>query len=185
MLRLLAPFVVALLLSGGAAAQVQPLPPAVIAVLDTGLIHRDSAAGRDINTQMEKYRNDVQVEITKDEDGLRAQEQELLRQRTLLTADAFAEKEKQFRERVAAVQRKVQDLSRAMDRVHDRARRELTQVLLEVVAAMSIDRQFNLVLDRNQIPFAHTSLDITNQVIQEINKRKAKIAVADPRKDKG
>lgn len=167
---------------GATVASAQGLPPAVIAVLDIQIIHRDSLAGKDIVVQLEKYRASYQTEITKDEESLRNQEQELGRQRTVLTPDAFAERQRQFQTRVADVQRKVQERSRQLDRSHAVARNELGRVVLQIIAQVSQSRQFNLVLDKAQVPFVHSSLDITDLVMEELNRRHPKVAVPPPDK---
>jgi len=179
---LIAAMIVASLAFAGGAVLAQGLPPAVIAVLDIQLIHRESIAGKDIVVQLERYRASYQTEITKDEESLRNQEQELARQRTILTPDAFAERQRQFQQRVADVQRKVQERSRQLDRSHAVARNELGRVVRLIVDQVSKTRQFNLVLDREQVPYVHTSLDITDIVMEELNKRHPKIAVPPPDK---
>jgi len=170
----------ALAIAQGAAAQ--PLSPATIAVIDIQVLQRDSLAAKDIVAQLEKYRTSFQAEITKDEDSLRNQEQELGRQRTILTPDAFAERQRQFQQKVADVQRKVQERTRQLERSHAAARNDLGRVILQIVTQMSQTRQFNMALDKALVPFTHAGLDITDAVLEELNRKQPKIAVPAPDK---
>jgi Skp family chaperone for outer membrane proteins len=164
------------------AAEAQSLPPAVIAVIDIQTLQRDSLAAKDIVVQLEKYRSSFQAEITKEEDALRNQEQELGRQRTILTPDAFAERQRQFQQKVADVQRKVQERTRQLERSHAQARNDLGRAIQQIVLQMSQTRQFNMALDKAFVPFTHSGLDITDIVLDELNRKQPKVAVPAPDK---
>jgi len=169
----------ALWVSAGAALA-QGLPPAVIAVVDTSFLVRESLAGKDIQTQMDRFRGAIQAEVQKDEESLRAQEQELARQRTVLTPDAFAERQRAFQQRYGELQRRLQERMRGLERVQVAARDQFSRAVFEAVTPMSQSRGFNVVLEKNQIPWARAELDITPQVMEELNRRTPKIAVPRP-----
>ena len=62
-----------------------------IGVIDINMIIRDAKAFNSIREQISKYKEVYQAEIQKEEEALRNANQELARQRTLLSAEAFAE----------------------------------------------------------------------------------------------
>ena len=78
-----------------------------VAVVDIQRVMRDSAAAKSIQGQIEKMRGSYQQEITKQENELRNAEQELNRQRTLVSPEAFNERRRQFDERDGPAARKV------------------------------------------------------------------------------
>ena len=62
------------------------LPASVVAVVDVQFILQEAAASKSIQKQLEAQRETYQNEISKQEDRLRAVEQELNRQRANLSA---------------------------------------------------------------------------------------------------
>ncbi|MFX9038871.1 OmpH family outer membrane protein, partial [Acinetobacter baumannii] len=66
--------------------------PATIIVVDVQAILSDSKAAVGVQQQLDSERNNFQKEISAQEGKLRTGEQELARQRTILSADAFEQK---------------------------------------------------------------------------------------------
>lgn len=177
----------ALLLSTapGGAQQAKPspdekLPPAVVAVLDYQQVLRDSAAAKDIRRQIEGYRKSYQEEIAKEEETLRAEEAALKQQRAILSPEAFEERRRQFEKRVIEVQRKVQDRTRQLDQAFNQAMGELQAVLVPIVAEMTKSEKFNIVVEKSQVMFAASKLDITKGVIAQLDKRLTSVKVPKP-----
>jgi Skp family chaperone for outer membrane proteins len=79
-----------------------------IAVVDVQQVVRNSLAAKDVSAQIEKKRVAHQAEITKQEENLEKRNQELSKQRAVLSPEAFEQKVKEFKSQVADVQRDVQ-----------------------------------------------------------------------------
>jgi Skp family chaperone for outer membrane proteins len=152
---------------GGARAQ--PLPPAVIAVIDYQRILRDSAAARSIRDQVEARRNAYQEEINKQEQRLHEADKEVAKQRSLLTAEAFAEKRRQYEQDVAQVQKMVQDRRRELDSVSAGALNEVKKALIAVVTGIADERGFNIVLPTSDVLFFARKIDLTDEVLAKLD----------------
>ncbi len=96
-------------------AGAQDIPTAKIAVLDTQKILRNSTAAAGIRDQVKQQREIYQDEFAQQERELRAAEEELTRQRSILSSEAFALKRREFSARVAAVERGVETRKRELD----------------------------------------------------------------------
>ena len=152
-------------------ARAQAVPDARIAIVDYQLIQRKSTAMIDIQTQIETRRLTYQEEISAQEKELRANDQELVRQRTVLSVEAFALKRREFEATVAQVQRQVQDRKRELDEAFQYGMNQVQLVINEIIAELSQQQNFNLVLSRQQIVFAETRLNISQAVILLLNER--------------
>lgn len=166
--------------AGGACAAADPLPPASVAVLDYQVILRDSKAVSDIRRQIEAYRQDYQEKVSAEEQGLQAEEAELKRQRTVLSAEAFEERRRRFEEKVIALQRRVQDRTRALDRSFDEAMKNVQEALQVILKDLTEQKGYNLVLDKGQAVYAGEGLDITAEVLQRLDKRLNRVPVPPP-----
>ncbi len=164
-------------LAASDSAIAQTIPEAKVAVLDYQRILRDSSAAIDIKAQIERQRQLYQEEITKQEQELRATDQELTRQRTVLAPEAFAQRRREFEARVAEVQRGVQTRKRDLDQAYDYGIKKVQLKLVDIISALSKERGFNLVLSQQQVVFADNALAISDDVLLRLNEILPKIAV--------
>ncbi|MFX8106693.1 hypothetical protein ABTK92_20675, partial [Acinetobacter baumannii] len=77
---------------------------------------------RDARTQLERYRTSYQSEISRDEERLRKEDEELGRQRAVLSPDAFDKRRAEFERKVMDVQRRMQDRSVSLEQSFDKVR---------------------------------------------------------------
>jgi Skp family chaperone for outer membrane proteins len=152
-------------------AQAQQLPPTVAAVIDYQRILRDAAAARSIRDQIEGRRKAYQEEISKEEQRLHEADKEFAKQRSLLTAEAFTEKRREFEQEVAEVQRLVQERRRELDNVAAVALNQVKEALIEVVTSIADERGFNLVLPSSEVLFFARRIDLTEEVLAKLDSR--------------
>ena len=153
-----------------------------IAVINISAIRQNASAVKSIAQQIGKYRTAFQVEIQKEEEALREANQELSRQRALLSSEAFAEKRREFEQRVAQVQRLVQERKNNLDRAQGESMGKVQDALNKIVTEISNKEGYNLILRREQVILANQSLDITKQVLDALNASLAIVTVAEPTK---
>jgi Skp family chaperone for outer membrane proteins len=159
------------------AARAQQLPATVAAVIDYQRILRDAAAARSIRDQIDGRRKAYQEEISKEEQRLHEADKAFAKQRSLLTAEAFAEKRREFEQEVAEVQRMVQERRRALDEVSAAALNEVKTALIEVVTSIADERGFNLVLPSSEVLFFSRRIDLTEEVLAKLDARLPSVRV--------
>ncbi len=158
-------------------AAAQEHPETKAAILDFQRILRESAASVDIRAQIERQRQIYQEEITKQEQELRTLDQELWRQRAILSTEAFAQKRREFEERVAEVQQGAQTRKRELDKAYDYGLKQVQGALNEIISELAGQRGFNLVLPRQQVVFSDATLNISDEILVRLNERLPKVAV--------
>jgi outer membrane protein len=159
-------------------ASAQGLPG--VAIIDVQRLQRDAAASKSIKAQLEKQFAVHQQEITKQENELRSAEQELSRQRTLISPEAFAERRRQFETKVANLQRDVQNRKRELDKSELAAQRTVEQALADIVQQLVTERKLTLVLSKNQTIFAAPEFDMTEEVMKRLNAKLPSVKVPPP-----
>lgn len=156
--------------------------PFPIAVLDVGVILRDATAVKDIQAQITKYGTKLEDEIEKERESIRNANQELARQRTILSPDAFAEKRRQFEQRVVEVQQLVQQRQRELDKSRNDAMIKVNEAYVKIVGQIASDRKLAIILRKDQTAFSSKALDVTGEILEILNKQLPKVAVAEPGK---
>jgi outer membrane protein len=183
------PVIVALILavSGTAFGQANqaakpkaPMVPAVIAIVDFQFLQREAKAARHVRDQLEGYRASYAGEISKREDALRANEQELKRQPAILSPEAFAAQRREFEDSVAALQREVQERTRRLERSYAEAMEKVNDVLGPIIDEMAQEYGFTIVLDRSQVRYVRGNVDVTKEVLTRLDKRMPTVTVPAP-----
>ncbi len=152
-------------------AGAQALPESRIAIVDFQLIHKSSTAMVDMQKRIEERRVRYLEGISLREKELRANDQELVRQRSVLSAEAFALKRREFEVKVAQVQREAQDRKRELNEAFKFGLNQVLLVINDIIAELSKEKDFNLVLSSQQIIFAKKDLNISADIITILNER--------------
>jgi Skp family chaperone for outer membrane proteins len=172
------------IVSTPARAQQPPAPSEPVAlrigVIDIDQIRREATSVKDARDQIATYHNTIQAEIQKEENELREANQELARQRTILSPDAFNEERRKFEGRLVEVQRKVQERRQELDDIQNDIMRRMNEAMAEVVVELAQEQGFGLILRLDQSVFAGQPLLITQTVLERLNKKLPSIKVAEP-----
>ncbi len=166
--------------SAGRELAAQRLPEAVVAVVDYQRLLRESKAAQSIRAQIEARRKRYQEEITAKEQELLEQDRELSRQRALLSPEAFQQRRRAFEEEAARVQRLVQERRRELDTASAQAYAVVRDAILEIIGGMAESRGFNLVLPSSTVLLFSPKLDLTEEVLEELNRRLPEVKVPAP-----
>ncbi|HWL68858.1 MAG TPA: OmpH family outer membrane protein [Geminicoccus sp.] len=161
------------------AGATETLPAAVVGIIDYQKILRDSKAAGSIRDQVEVRRKAYQEEISKQEQELREQDQALVKQRTVLSPEAFGTKRREFEQEVAEVQKNVQARRRQLDEVTAVALSEVREAIIEVVSQLAEAKGFNLVVPSSTVLVFSPRIDITQDVLQLLDERLPDVKVAD------
>lgn len=163
------------------AAKGAELKTPIIAVIDVQKIMQESNASKSVSKAFETLRDSYQKEISALEDKLRKGEDELRKQQTVLAPEALANKRRDFEKQVAEVQKTVQARKRVLETTLNEAMAVVHKTMVEVVADISRERGANLVLARQQFVLVDTQLDVTDAVMERVNKKLPQVALNIPK----
>ncbi len=184
-LALLAAVLMAALLSAptGRAQEAEALPSPVIAVIDIQEVLNKAKASRDIRTQRDTHLEEFKQEFARREEELRQRDQDLARQRSLLSSDAFAEKRREFENAVAEFQRGVQGRREALEVAYRRAMAKLQEQLYRVTDEIAQERGVNMVLAKSQVLLFDSDMEITDEALSRLDARVTTIEFPEPKDD--
>ena len=152
-------------------AKAQNVEPPVIAVVEIQTIMSEAAAAKSIKAQIEDKRTHYQKEISSEETRLRKLEQELTRQRTVLSPESYAKRRREFEGDVADVQRIVVDRRRELDQAYAGGVRQLQFEISNIIAEIAAERGIDLVIPEAQTLFVDNNLRISREVLQHLDER--------------
>jgi len=141
-----------------------------VAVVDMTEVMRSAKAPQSIQNQINEKRKVFQEEIQKEETELREGNQELARQRTIMSPEAFKEERRKFEERFVAAQRKMQERKLTLDRARAAAMEKVGDALKTVITKIVKDNGITLLLRKEQTVFSDKRLTVTERVVAELDK---------------
>ena len=160
----------------------RPLPPkgTQIVIIDIGMVVRDSAAARTMRSQADRQQAAMRAEEEKTEKDLRAAEQELVQQRTILAPEAFNQRRRDFERRVNEAQQGAQAKRRDFDEAMQGVQRRIEASMTEIVLELAKENEYKIVMPRAAVVASHDQVDITDEVIQRLNKKLPNVAIPAP-----
>ena len=147
----------------------EALPPAVIAVIDSRMVRFNSAAGKDIQNQLDTIRKKFQAEIAEQEKTLKDEEATLKSQRSILPKESYDAKVKDFQNKVLTVQREVQIKNKQLEIALGNAQNELQRALKPILQKILKDHKATMIMDVSLVIEKTSGLDVTTKVIEALD----------------
>ncbi len=151
--------------------------PAVVAIVDVQRLLQDASAAKSVQGQLEQQRSTFQTEIALEESELRKAEQKLAKMRDAGQADAYAEEEQKLRQRFLTVEKKVQARRKALDQAFTESMNAVREGIIKIVSDVSKERGVNLAIVKQQVIWNDQAVDITEEVLERLNKALPKLEV--------
>jgi Skp family chaperone for outer membrane proteins len=153
----------------------------VFIVIDPDRILRESLAGKGLNVDAEKYGRQFEEENRKDELAVRSADQELQKQRGSLSQEQLAEKARGLDQRWGEVQRMELRRRQAFERSYNAARLKWQQAMMDASRDVAAAHNADAVVQSQALLFYNTKWDVTNEIIDLLNKRTTKIEFPAPK----
>jgi outer membrane protein len=144
-----------------------------IGLVDPAKLLTDSNAGKKAKDSLSAFAKNRQTLIEIEEKELRRMEEDFIKQASVLSAAAKAEREQVFRRRMAEYQQKASELNREVQEKQKDVLDAFRDKVEVVVGKVAKRNGLQVVIDKGKggpAIFGAEELDITSQVIEEFNK---------------
>lgn len=148
-----------------------------IAVLNIQEIMRESLAAKSVKETLEGQQKSFQAEMSKKEQDLQKKEKDLSQQKSVLSPEEFEKRVKDFRTQATSAQKEVQAKKAKLDKAFADALGEIQKAVVDIVGEQAKAKKLDAVFPTSQLLFAAPSLDITADVLAQLNKRLPKVQV--------
>ena len=135
-------------------------------------ITRKSLMSKDIARQFAQKRKEFREEIAKEEKNLRKANEDIQRQRVLLSPEALEKKIQTYKTSTVALQRKVQKRNQEFIKIRAYGTREFEKERAKALLDVTKANRLTLVFSERALLYRAEYLDITNSVLNALNKRK-------------
>ena len=144
-----------------AVPRAQELAPPVLAIIDVQKVRRNSTAVKALSKRIAKQKVQHQDELREQERSLRKADQELARQRSILSPEAYAKKRGELERRVATLQREAQNRKRGLDKVFAQGMAKVQAELNKVATEIAEERGLDLILSKTTVVLVKPKFELT------------------------
>ena len=147
----------------------QPAPD--IVSLDRERVFTDSIAGKRIQQEIEKRQNALRAENQLIDTQLTEEEKSLAEQRKIDLPDVFATKATAFDEKVKRIRQEQRDKGQKIVQFATASRTDFFKQVAEVLRSYMAQNGVNLVLEANTVMMSAQQADITQEVINRLDRQ--------------
>ena len=157
-------------------AKADSLPTPVICVISQASLDQ-TAALKSIIDQLQKKRAEVQKELAADEKKLKDEDKSLSEQQKKLSEKDFATKRQDFEKRVHEIQTKLEIRRMQMEIAFEEAKKKVYDAFLKAADEVKKEMGANLILYKETVVTADDSFDVSNKVLEKLDKSLPTVAV--------
>lgn len=148
-----------------------------IAVIDAQLIFEKSLAVVKIREQVDKKAEAFKNESSKKEEYFKKKFEELEKQKSVLAKDAFEQKNNDLSKEFSEAQKKVQEDRGVLEKAYVDSMQQVEATIVDIVKEEATKSGLKLVVHKGQTVYADDSLDMTQKVLEAINKKLPSVTV--------
>ena len=141
-----------------------------IAYLDMKFVLNNSKAGKGAQDFLQKSFKENQQKFLDEENTLKNKENDLLAQKTILTKDEYQKKSDDLRKQVIDYQSQRRASLEKITSQRAEARQKLLEKLDPIMKTYIKENGISLIIDRKNVLMGSTNLDITNIIVEKLNK---------------
>ena len=149
----------------------QPNVKASTYFLDFKLILNQSEAGKKANNYLKDQLEKGVKSLRDREKKLQNEEKKIIQQKKLLSAEEYKKKITLLRNEVSKLQKDRNSILENISKKRKSARKDLLKELNPIVKNYMVEKKINIVLDKKNILLGDESLDITNDIMNLLNKK--------------
>jgi len=141
-----------------------------IVFIDMKYILNNSKAGKDAQNFLKKKFSENQKKMDKKEESLKKEEIDLIAKKNILSKEEYSNKTNELRKKVTSYQKERRVVLEKITKLRAKARKDLLDKINPIVTKYTTENNISFVIDKKTILVGNKSFDITNLVIDKLNK---------------
>ncbi|WP_250310722.1 OmpH/Skp family outer membrane protein [Rickettsia endosymbiont of Oedothorax gibbosus] len=142
---------------------------AKIAIVDVQSVLEHSAAIQSIRKAVEQIGKQIRQDLSKKDIELKKIDNLLMEKRNSVSESAFEQEVNAFNKKVNIAQKEIQDRKARLEQSHAEGIGKVQETIIKIINDLAEKHNLDLVIPNTQILFAKNTLNITQEVIAELN----------------
>ena len=140
-----------------------------VGVVDMRKILNESTAYQGVVEQFEDIRRKQRNRMTKKEDELRDEENNLFKQKNIISKEAYSKKLKDLTNKVNLLKKETNEEIKKYEITFEKATMKIQSSLVDVLAKSQMTKQLDLVLAKDQVLLVGKDIDLTDESVEKLN----------------
>lgn len=163
-------------------AQQADKAPLIVAVVDGGKLTQAAKAMKSAQEEAEKLAKRFDADFAGEQKKLQAEYQQLEKDRLKITGQEYDQRLQRLNARFAEVRRTAQIRQEQMTRAVRAVQFQFRSEVVKVIQAMSVESGYTLVIEKSALLHAAAALDITDKVLERLDKSQVQVKFEFPPK---
>lgn len=142
-----------------------------VAVVDIQEVWQNSMAIQSVVNKIGKINEKTQKKFLNIEDDLKKMEQEIVSQKEFISQEEFKARVQEFETKVKIEQKNFYNQKQKIEHAHAKAISEIHQITVNIISELATKHNLHFVLPNSQILFFAPGLNMTEEVIENLNSR--------------
>ena len=138
--------------------------------IDFSKVLNESKAGKQAQDFLKNKFESESKKFAEKEKKLRKEESEIIAQKKLINKEEYQKKVESLRKKVSELQKNKQNSLRNISKLRNKAKSEILKNLNPIMKKYMEDNKIRVVLDKKSILLGDVNLDLTNKIIELLNK---------------
>ena len=139
--------------------------------VDFKYILNESKAGKEAQIYLKKKLTNGIKQLKDKEQAIQKAEKKIIEQKKLLSAEEYKKKVTDLRNQVASLQKERNNLMDSVAKQRAKAKSELLKNLNPIIQDYMKEKKIRMVIDKKGILLADENLDLTQEIIELLNKK--------------
>ena len=142
----------------------------VVAVVDGAKLTQAAKAMKSAQDEAEKLAKKFDADFAAEQKKLQAEYQQLEKDRLKITGEEYDKRLQRLNQRFAEVRRTAQIRQEQMSRAVRQVQLQFRTEVVKIIQALSVEAGYTLVIEKSSILHAAAALDITDKVLERLDK---------------
>ncbi|WP_375359818.1 OmpH family outer membrane protein [Candidatus Tisiphia endosymbiont of Nemotelus uliginosus] len=148
-----------------------------IAIVDVQSILEHSAAIQSIRKYVDQISKKIRQDLSKKDMELKEIDNLLMGKRNSVSESAFEQEVNDFHKKVNIAQKEIQDRKIRLEQAHAEGIGKVQETIIKIINDLAEKHNLDLVIPSTQVLFAKNTLNITQEVIVELNNKLKHITI--------
>ena len=146
-----------------------------VVYLDVNFLLSESEVGKYVNSNLKKISDDNNEMYKNFEAELKSDEEKLLTQQNILKKEDYEKKISELRNKFKSYQEKKNNKNKELNLLRNSAGNKILKSIKEIMTEYSKKNSISLVITKQSIIIGKTELDVTNDILNLLNKKVTKL----------
>ena len=153
-------------------------PNTSIGVIDLNKIYSEATAAIDAGKQIDKIAIEIENEIKLDEEEIIKEQNSLIEAQSIMAPEAFETKRIEYESKVQKFSNETQSKRRKIQELIAVTENDILNAVKPILEEISNEKGITIIIDKSLIWLNAEKMDITNEVLKELNKSLPNIKIS-------